>query len=61
LANHPLDWRKQFKVLGQAASLPLVVIALAGAAFYFVGEDRFNRSLLLDLMSNPTTRIPELA
>ena len=60
-ADDPLDWRKQFKVLGQAASLPLVVIALVGAAFYFVGEDRFNRALLLDLMSNPTTRIPEMA
>jgi predicted metal-dependent phosphoesterase TrpH len=61
LLKNPLDWRMHSTVVAQALSLPLVGIALIGAAFHFIGEDRFNRSLLFDLVSNPATRIPEMA
>jgi predicted metal-dependent phosphoesterase TrpH len=54
-ASDPLNWRRQAFVLAQLFSVPLVVVALAGAAVHFIAEERFNRSLLFDLTSNPAS------
>jgi predicted metal-dependent phosphoesterase TrpH len=61
LARAPLDWRKHAFVLGGLLGLPLVALPLAAAVAHFVLEDRFNRSLLFDLVARPATRVPEVA
>jgi predicted metal-dependent phosphoesterase TrpH len=61
LAHAPFDWRKHAFVLGGLLGLPLVALPLAAAIGHFVLEDRFNRSLLFDLVARPATRVPEVA
>jgi hypothetical protein len=61
LAQAPFDWRKHAFVLGGLLGLPLVALPLAAAVAHFVLEDRFNRSLLFDLVARPATRVPEVA
>ena len=62
LAQAPLDWRRQAFVFGGIVGLPLVSLPLAAAAVHFVLEERFNRSLLFDLVARPAVgRIPEIA
>lgn len=60
-ARAPLDWRKQAFVLGGLLGLPLVCLPLAAALVHFILEERFNRSLLFDLVARPATRVPEVA
>ena len=53
LAQKPLSWRRHAFVLGGIVGLPLVAVPLAGALAHFILEDRFNRSLLFDLVERP--------
>lgn len=59
----PLDWRRQAFVLGGALGLPLLAVPLALAMVHFILEERFNRSLLFDLVARPVSarRSPEPA
>jgi predicted metal-dependent phosphoesterase TrpH len=57
----PLEWRRQALVLCATLGLPLTVFPLIGALLHFVLEERFNRSLLFDLVARPATRISEAA
>jgi predicted metal-dependent phosphoesterase TrpH len=61
VCRSPLDWRKQAFVLGGVLGLPLMCVPLAAALAHFIMEERFNRSLLFDLVARPATRIPEVA
>jgi predicted metal-dependent phosphoesterase TrpH len=53
LAKHPLDWRRHVYILCGLIGLPLLSLPLVGAALHFREEDRFNRSLLFDLVARP--------
>jgi predicted metal-dependent phosphoesterase TrpH len=57
----PLDWRRQAFMLGSVLGLPLVCLPLAGALVHFLLEERFNRTLLFDLVARPAHRLPEAA
>lgn len=60
----PLDWRAQAGFWGGVLGLPLIPVALAGAYIHFLGEERFNRNLLFDLVARPARvleAVPELA
>jgi predicted metal-dependent phosphoesterase TrpH len=59
LVRSPLDWRQHVIVAGAVAALPMLTAALAIALGHFILEDRFNRRLLVDLVSHPRT-LPEL-
>ena len=61
-ARKPLNWRNHAFVLGGVLGLPLLCLPLVGALGHFILEERFNRSLLFDLVARPaTTRLPEPA
>lgn len=49
----PLNWRAQAFVAGGLLGLPLLCVPLAAAFAHFVLEERFNRSLLFDLVARP--------
>jgi predicted metal-dependent phosphoesterase TrpH len=53
LLRSPLDWRKQAFVAGGVLGLPLLCLPLAGAYIHFLLEERFNQSLLFDLVARP--------
>jgi len=57
----PADWRRHAMLVGGALALPLVLIPLVVAAGHFILEQRFNRDLLVDLVSRPAVRIREEA
>ena len=57
----PLDWRQHAFILGSLIGLPLVCLPLAAALVHFLLEERFNRTLLFDLVARPAHRIPEVA
>jgi predicted metal-dependent phosphoesterase TrpH len=57
----PLNWRNHAFVLGGLLGLPLVGVPLAAALAHFILEDRFNQSLLFDLVARPADRWPEVA
>ena len=64
VAKRPADWRGYAHAVGGALALPALSIVFAGAFLHFVHEQRFNRELLFDLVSQPgaTVRaVPELA
>ena len=48
-------------VLGGLCALPLVCVPLVAALGHFVLEERFNRSLLFDLVKRPALRLPKAA
>ena len=56
LARKPLNWRSHAIAVGAVAGLPLLTIPLVLAAAHFMLEDRFNRSLLFDLVARPAGR-----
>jgi hypothetical protein len=58
--GNPLDWRRQIMLAGSMLSLPLVGVALVGAVVYLIMEERFNRSLLFDLVAKPASRAFEV-
>jgi hypothetical protein len=55
LATKPLHWRSHYAMACGLASLPLMVLPLAIAAGHFMLEDRFNKSLLVDLVARPAS------
>jgi hypothetical protein len=57
----PLNGRNHAFVLGGLLGLPLVGVPLAAALAHFILEDRFNQSLLFDLVARPADRWPEVA
>jgi predicted metal-dependent phosphoesterase TrpH len=62
--RRPCDWRAQAAWWGGVCGLPLVPVALVGAYLHFLGEERFNRNLLFDLVARPArvfAAVPELA
>lgn len=61
LARAPFGWRQHAFMLGAVLGLPLIAIPLASALVHFVLEDRFNRSLLFDLVKRPAIRYSEAA
>jgi hypothetical protein len=64
VARRPLSWRAQAYWWGGVCGLPLIPVALAGAYLHFLGEERFNRNLLFDLVARPARvlqAVPELA
>jgi predicted metal-dependent phosphoesterase TrpH len=61
LAKAPLNWRRHAFVLGGIIGLPLIAVPLAAAMAHFILEERFNRSLLFDLVKRPAIRLPEAA
>ena len=64
LARQPLRWQSHVFVFGGMLGLPLVALPLAGAYLHFVMEERFNRTLLYDLVRRPAralAAVPDLA
>jgi hypothetical protein len=61
MTKSPLEWRRQAIVLSAVVGLPLTVIPVIGAMLHFIFEERYNRSLLLDLVARPAARISEAA
>ena len=53
LATKPLQWRSHYAMACGLASLPLMALPLVIAAGHFMLEDRFNKSLLVDLVARP--------
>lgn len=56
VARKPLNWRSHAIAVGAVAGLPLLAVPLVLAAAHFMLEDRFNRSLLFDLVARPAGR-----
>lgn len=59
LLQRPACWRNHAVVACAVAGLPLVSVAFIVAAAHFMLEDRFNRSLLFDLVARPATVGPQ--
>lgn len=59
LSRSPLEWRRQALVLSAVIGLPFTIVPVIGAMIHFIFEERYNRSLLLDLVARPATRISE--
>jgi predicted metal-dependent phosphoesterase TrpH len=51
--------RDPLMALAILLGIPLTVISLAGAVVYLMSEERFNRSLLFDLISEPVPSVIE--
>lgn len=56
LGRTPLNWRTHAIAAGGLVGLPLLAVPLVLAAAHFMLEDRFNRSLLFDLVARPAGR-----
>lgn len=62
LMKSPLCWKKHAFVWCSLLGLPLLSLPLAAALGHFMLEERFNRSLLFDLVARPAgTQVPEVA
>jgi predicted metal-dependent phosphoesterase TrpH len=61
LAQAPFNWKRHAFVLGGLLGLPLVSLPLAAALAHFILEERFNRSLLFDLVKRPASHRLEVA
>ena len=59
MTRSPLEWRRQALVLSAVLGLPFTIVPVIGAMIHFIFEERYNRSLLLDLVARPAARIPE--
>ena len=55
VATKPLQWRSHAAMACGLASLPLMALPLVIAAGHFMLEDRFNKSLLVDLVARPAS------
>lgn len=56
VARKPGNWRTHAIAAGALVGLPLLAVPLVLAAAHFMLEDRFNRSLLFDLVARPAGR-----
>jgi predicted metal-dependent phosphoesterase TrpH len=67
LIKAPHRWPAHAFVIGGLVGLPLICLPLVGAMWHFLEEDRFNQSLLFDLVAYPAlagragARLPEAA
>ncbi len=64
VVREPLKWQTHAFVFGGILGLPLIALPLACAYLHFVTEERFNRTLLYDLVRRPAhvmTAVPDLA
>jgi predicted metal-dependent phosphoesterase TrpH len=67
LVKAPHRWPAHAFVVGGILGMPLICLPLVAAVVHFLEEDRFNRSLLLDLVAYPGLaarrpgRLPEAA
>jgi predicted metal-dependent phosphoesterase TrpH len=64
LRREPLKWQTHAFVFGGILGLPLIALPLAAAYLHFVAEDRFNQTLLYDLVRRPArtlAAVPDLA
>jgi hypothetical protein len=52
----PFDWLRQAFLVGGILGLPLICLPLAGDLAHFILEERFNRTLLFDLVKRPAIR-----
>ncbi len=62
--REPLRWQSHALAFGGILGLPLVALLLAAAYLHFVMEERFNRTLLYDLVrrpARPLAAVPDLA
>ena len=58
----PYEWDRIAFVAGCVVGLPLIAVPLVLAAVHFVVEERFNQSLLFDLVRRPASaRLPQHA
>lgn len=53
LVKAPHRWPAHAFVVGGVLGMPLICLPLVGAMLHFLEEDRFNRSLLFDLVAHP--------
>jgi len=53
LVQAPHRWPTHAFVVGGILGMPLICLPLVGALLHFLEEDRFNRSLLFDLVAHP--------
>lgn len=53
LVKAPHHWPAHAFVVGGLLGMPLICLPLVGAVMHFLEEDRFNRSLLFDLVAHP--------
>jgi hypothetical protein len=58
--RNPLDRRNQMIALMAVPGIPLMALSLVGAAVYLMAEERFNQSLLCDLIAQPRSSAFEL-
>lgn len=64
VVRQPLRWQSHAFVFGGVLGLPLIALPLAAAYVHFVMEERFNRTLLYDLVRRPArlqAAVPDLA
>ncbi len=64
VVRQPLRWQSHALAFGGVLGLPLVALPLAAAYLHFVMEERFNRTLLYDLVrrpARPLAAVPDLA
>lgn len=64
VVREPLKWQTHAFVFGGILGLPLIALPLAAAYLHFVTEERFNRTLLYDLVRRPARvlgAVPDLA
>jgi hypothetical protein len=61
MTRSPLEWRRQALVWSAVLGLPLTILPVIGAMGHFIVEERYNRSLLLDLVARPAARVSEAA
>jgi len=64
VVHEPWRWQTHAFVFGGVLGLPLIAVPLAGAYLHFVTEERFNRTLLYDLVRRPArtlAAVPDLA
>jgi len=59
--RNPFDVRNRAPALMLLPGIPLMALSLVGAAIYLMMEERFNRSLLFDLIAKPGSSVFELA
>jgi predicted metal-dependent phosphoesterase TrpH len=55
LAKKPWEWDRIAFVVGGILGMPLISIPLVLVAIHFAGEERFNQSLLFDLVRRPAS------
>src|SRR5262249_26794670 len=48
--EQPLNWRRDLMIVCLSIGLPLATVGILGSLVHYVQDERYNRSLLLDLL-----------